>query len=167
VIEISEKSPEIYLGHEETDYLYTVLGIFASNSNYVVEEKRYQILEWAISRLLHMLATCPPDNVDKLSRIVMTIKSTTKNFNKPLHGKFVVLIKQTIEHLVPLLGKYISHQMLVKQVIFFVQSNVTTLGLEILPVMEHLTQECIVAFPFEKMEDILILINFSAAQLKR
>jgi hypothetical protein len=33
--------------------------------------------------------------------------------------------------------------------------------------MEQLTHECIAAFPYEKMEDILILISFSAAQLKR
>lgn len=147
--------------------MYTVLGIFASNTTYVVEEKRYQILEWAINRLLGMLAACPADNVDKMSRIVMTIKTTTKNFNKPFHGKFVDLMKLTIERLVPLLGRYMNHQMLVKQVIFFVQSNVSTLGLEILPVMQQLAQECISAFPFEKLEDILILLNFSAATLKR
>lgn len=94
--------------------MYTVLGIFASNTNYVVEDKRYQILEWAITRLLNMLATCPADNVDKMSRIIMTIKTTTKNFNKPFHGKFVELIKLTIERLVPLLGRYMTHQMLVK-----------------------------------------------------
>ena len=167
MIELSEKAPNTYLGHEETDYLYAVLGLFASNTNYVVEEKRYQILEWAIMRLLSMLDVCPADNVDRMSRIVMTIKTTTKNFNKPFHGKFVDLMKLTIERLVPLLGKYVNHLMLVKQVIFFVQSNVSTLGLEILPVMEKLAEGCIAVFPYDKMEDILVLISFSAAQLKR
>lgn len=131
------------------------------------EEKRYQILDWAVSRLLQQLATCPPDNVDKMSRIVLTIKTTTKGFKKELTGKFVNLFKVTIEQLVPLLSTYMNHQMLVKQIIFFVQSNVTTLGLEILPVMQQLLLLCIQSFSYDRMEDIIILANYSTAQLKR
>ena len=57
--------------------------------------------------------------------------------------------------------------MIVKQIIFFVQSNVTTLGLEILPIMQQLMQLCIDSFTYDKMEDIIILANYSTAQLKR
>jgi hypothetical protein len=57
--------------------------------------------------------------------------------------------------------------MLVKQVIFFVQSNISTLGLDILPIMQQLTTLCIDTFPYDRLEDILILVNFSTAQLKR
>lgn len=163
VITAAEQSGFEPLGQEETGYLYNILGIFACNNHYVQEEKRYQILEWAIGRLLQELASCPSDNVEKMSRIVLTIKTTTKGFKQALTGKFVSIFKGTIEQLVPLLGRHMNHQMLVKQVVFFVQSNITTLGLEILPIMQQLTQVCIESFPFDKMEDILILVNFSAA----
>jgi hypothetical protein len=51
-IQQAELNHDIGLGHEETAYLYTVLGVFACNLNYVEEAKRYQILEWAMTRLL-------------------------------------------------------------------------------------------------------------------
>ena len=62
-----------------------------------------------MSRLLQQLANCPPGNVDKMSRIVLTIKTTTKGFKKELTGKFVNLFKVTVEQLVPLLSKYMAN----------------------------------------------------------
>jgi len=55
------------------------------------------------------LKACPPDNVFKMSDIVRTIRSVTKNFKKELPSEFVPLFKEVIESLVPLLGTYTTH----------------------------------------------------------
>jgi hypothetical protein len=44
VIEASELNHDEGLGHEETNYIYSVLGIFACNVSYIEEQKRFQIL---------------------------------------------------------------------------------------------------------------------------
>jgi len=41
VIEASELNHEEGLGHEETNYIYSVLGLFACNANYIDEQKRF------------------------------------------------------------------------------------------------------------------------------
>jgi hypothetical protein len=41
VIEASELNHEEGLGHEETNYIYSVLGLFACNASYIDEQKRF------------------------------------------------------------------------------------------------------------------------------
>jgi len=57
--------------------------------------------------------------------------------------------------------------MLISQIIFFVQSNIVCLGLEVLPVMQQMLGVCITHQSFDKMEEILICINYCCSNLKR
>jgi hypothetical protein len=44
-----------------------------------------------------------------MSRIVFTIKTTTKGFKKELTDDFITLFKLIIESLIPLLARHMSH----------------------------------------------------------
>lgn len=78
------------LGHEEQIHLYTALSTFAPDLNQDEDgKKREQILTWALTRQVDALQNCPPQNTDKLCRIVATIKTITQGINAETSKRFI------------------------------------------------------------------------------
>ena len=57
-------------------YLYNIISFFTSDQT-MDSQKRYAMLTWALGKQVSDLQACPPDNKDKLCRIISRIKTVT------------------------------------------------------------------------------------------
>jgi hypothetical protein len=109
---------EDQLGETELNNFYNILGVIVCCHN-IDEAKRLSVLEWSTNRLLQQLQICPRDNKEKMSRIIVQIKTVTKGLNSLLNPDFRAPLSRVLDYLVPLFIENYQHSLLTKQIIYF------------------------------------------------
>lgn len=81
-------------------------------------------------------------------------------------NEFLEPFKAVLEYLVPLLDQNLKHKMITKQIIFFVQSNIVTIGPQILPLLSDICLKCCKNLSFDDLEDTMTLLNKTIIEFK-
>jgi hypothetical protein len=78
-------------------------------------------------------------NKKKLEDIMILLKSATKFFVQELEPRMKPIFKKMIKNIIPILTQNLDHPGLNRQMVFFIHGNVSTLDIEIVPILEEFT----------------------------
>jgi hypothetical protein len=101
-----------------------------------------------------------------MGRIVNTILIVAKCFQTKLNAEFLNPFRSVLECLVPLLTQNINHKGITGRIIFFVQSNIVTIGAEILPLLSDIVILCCKNMDYIELEDTMTLLNVAVTNFK-
>ncbi len=101
-----------------------------------------------------------------MSRIIVQIKTVSKGLNSELKPEFRAPLGRVLDYLVPLFIENYQHTLLTKQIIYFLQSNIATFGIHILPLITEFGVNCSNKLAFEAIEDTLTMLNIAIPSFK-
>ena len=75
-------------------------------------------------------------NKKRLEDLMILLKSATKFFVQELEPRLKPIFKKMLKSIIPILTQNLDHPGLNRQMVFFVHGNVSTLELDIIPLLE-------------------------------
>ena len=119
------------------------------------------MLVWALNKQVSELQACPPENKEKLCKIISRIKTVTNGLKLNPQDSFMENYKQLLSHLGMICQQNLDHQELTDQLLNFVKNSITVLGAESLQIVLKVSIVCCQTLPYARLEDILNMISVS------
>jgi hypothetical protein len=83
-----------------------------------------------------------------------------------LSPAFRAPLGRVLDYLVPLFIENYQHTILTKQIIYFLQSNIVTFGINILPLITNFGVHCSSKLAFEALEDTITMLIIAISNFK-
>ena len=160
--EISEDA----LGYEEMRYLYSILSVVTSDTQRLEENKRLEVVNWALNQQIADIQKCPTDNKDKLCRIIANIKTIMQSFKEGIPDGFKDSYKQLVQHLIQILHANLDHEDLTNQLLNFFHNSVRVLGIESIPLIVDVSTLCVTNLEYNRLFDVFQIINHCIDEFK-
>lgn len=89
-----------------------------------------------------------------------------KHHSRSLPAAFRPTYITLLQSVVPILEANLAHEELTKQILFFIQSNITMMGLDLKPLVGQVAQLCAAQLPYERLQDLIKIVQISVESFK-